>query len=106
MSTGRGPRRGLVLAITRNGRHGVSTEIDRTPRREALGRRSLRLVAAACALAGSVLVAGSVTAYQLNREDVGKTVLVTPRRSTPTVSGQWLRLKLATPEGRRALEFG
>lgn len=88
MSTGRGPRRGLLLAIE--------------PSHQSLPR----LAGLACALALTALVTGNVAAFQLNRDDNRKVELVTPRRPAPIVSGQWLRLKLATPAGRRALELG
>ena len=106
MSKGTGPRRGLDLAVAKKGNEMLSPTIGQTLRGAAPARH-LRLAGPlACALAMSLLVSGSVTAYQLDREDTSTAPLVTPKRPTPSVSGQWVRLKLATPAGRRALEFG
>ena len=76
------------------GRRGTSTRFHR------------RLAGLGCALALTVLLTGHVAAYQLDRDDSGKTALVTPRLQTPSVSSQWLALKLATTAGHQVLVYG
>ena len=77
-----------------------------TGRRGTSGRISRRLTGLGCAFALTVLLTGNVAAYQLDRDDQGIGPLVTPRVNVPTVSGQWLSLKLATTAGHRILVYG
>lgn len=77
-----------------------------TGRRGTVNRFPRRLAGLGCAFALTVLLTGNVAAYQLDRDDTGKTALVTPRLQTPSVSGQWLALKLATTTGHQILVYG
>jgi hypothetical protein len=68
--------------------------------------RARRLSGAACAVTLAVLLTGNVAAVQLDREDRGDAVLVTPRHNQLIASSQWMTFKLATTAGYRVLVFG
>jgi hypothetical protein len=84
----------------------MSATIATTQRRETSARFVRRLSGPVGALALAMLLTGNVAAYQLSRDDQGSAQLVTPRVTVPTVSGQWISLKLATNAGHKFLVFG